>query len=35
MEPLTIINFTLSLTALAASFIAYRAVSKAGQGEER
>lgn len=35
MEPLTIINFTLSLTALAASIIAYRAVSRTGVGEDR
>jgi hypothetical protein len=29
MEPLTLVNFVLSLTALAASIITYRAVSRA------
>lgn len=35
MEPLTIVNFVLSLTALGASIMAYRATSKARTEEER
>lgn len=35
MEPLTILNFVLSLVALAASIMAYRAVSRNGQDQDR
>lgn len=34
MEPLTIVNFALSLTALATSIMAYRAVSRNGQDQD-
>lgn len=33
MEPLTILNFALSLTALTASIMAYRAISKVRNDE--
>lgn len=34
MEPLTILNFVLSLVALAASIMAYRAVSRIAQDQD-
>ena len=34
MEPLTILNFALSLIALGASIMAYRAVSRIGQDQD-
>lgn len=34
MEPLTIISFALSLVALAASIMAYRAVSRIAQDQD-
>lgn len=34
MDPLTIVNFVLSLTVLGASIMAYRANSKAPEGDE-
>lgn len=34
MEPLTILNFALSLTALTASIMAYRAVSRIQQDQD-
>ena len=33
MEPLTIVNFVLSLTALGAAILAYRAISKVPKGD--
>lgn len=34
MEPLTIVNFVLSLAALGASITAYRAISKIWEDQE-
>ncbi|VXB65131.1 conserved hypothetical protein [Arthrobacter sp. 9V] len=33
MEPLDIVNFVLSLTALGAAILAYRAISKVPKGD--